>query len=184
MDPMQLIDQEIAAHQSAMDALRALRTKFEAALKSAPAAATPIPTAAPAPAPAPAVARATATYPLPQVAHTRPAAPAPAPAPARPVVRRPPGRPPKHRMPPPPPGLSIRDRMIEQLQAGPRTSAEIIQATGLIGESVYSSLKHLKNGGIVEVITDPADGFRKYQLRQMPQAAREMAAVEAMEGVA
>lgn len=98
------------------------------------------------------------------------ASPAPVPSPVpRPVaVRRPPGRPPKAPVrpadPPPPPGLSIRDQIINLLLVRPMTSADLIHTMGCIPNSVYDALAKMRNTGVVEMRDDSADGVRKNYL--------------------
>ncbi len=93
---------------------------------------------------------------------------------ARPVVmRRPAGRPPKAPVrpadPPPPPGLSIRDQIINLLLVRPMTSAELIQTMGCIPNSVYDALTKMRNTGVVQMRDDSADGVRKNYLTTQPE---------------
>ncbi len=98
------------------------------------------------------------------------ASPAPGASPIpRPVaVRRPPGRPPKAPVrpadPPPRPGLSIRDQIINLLLLRPMTSAELIQTMGCIPNSVYDALAKMRNTGVVHMRDDSAGGVRKNYL--------------------
>jgi DNA-binding transcriptional regulator GbsR (MarR family) len=103
------------------------------------------------------------------------ASPAPEPSPIpRPVsVRRRPGRPQKAPVrpgdPPPPPGLSIRDQIINLLLVRPMTSAELIQTMGCIPNSVYDALAKMRNTGVVKMRDDSADGVRKNYLTTQPE---------------
>jgi DNA-binding transcriptional regulator GbsR (MarR family) len=98
------------------------------------------------------------------------ASPAPGTLPVpRPIAeRRPPGRPPKAPVrpadPPPPPGLSIRDQIINLLLVRPMTSADLIHTMGCIPNSVYDALAKMRNTGVVEMRDDSADGVRKNYL--------------------
>ena len=92
----------------------------------------------------------------------------PSPVP-RPVgVRRPPGRPPKVPVrsgdPPPPPGLSLRDQIINLLLVRPMTSADLIKTMGCIPNSAYDALAKMRTTGVVEMRDDPADRVRKNYL--------------------
>ena len=66
--------------------------------------------------------------------------------------------------PPPPPGLSIRDQIINLLLVRPMTSAELIQTMGCIPNSVYDALAKMRNTGVVKMRDDSADGVRKNYL--------------------
>lgn len=98
------------------------------------------------------------------------ASPASGPSPVpRPVgVRRRPGRPPKSPMrpgdPPPPPGLSLRDQIINLLLTHPMTSVQLIETMGCIPGSAHDALAKMRATGVVEMRDDPADGVRKNYL--------------------
>lgn len=175
-----LIDRRIAAHRGAIETLESLRTEMAAEARPEQ----------PAPAPALAVTPAPPAAPWRVSPAERPPAPAPVvvaglgPLPAPTTIRRPgrPGRPPNpanvRRDPPPPPGLSMRDRILEQITVRPMTSGEIVKALpGVVSNSIYDALAKMRKAGIVAMWEDPSDGALKNRL--MSTMVAEMQAADA-----
>lgn len=181
---LELIDRRIAAHRGAIETLESLRVEMAAELLAAKPASAPAP-AAPPPAPC-------------AVPPARPAPPSgvtvgalgPLPMPTTPAPRTPgrPGRPPNpsrvhraappvRRDPPPPPGLSIQDRILEAVTERPMTSGELVaRMPGVMPNSIYSDLAKMRRGGVLAMWEDPGDGQLKNRL--MSTMVADMVAAE------